>query len=159
MTTIVFAVLAAAFMILVFLVSASLYEEHRYRHLWLDRFNPVGRPDPEALGGPELSKLDRFAGVGHRVAPQVKQSVDQDGLRTLGATILRARIAGDAETLQVLINTSRPMDLLNGLMISAESLAFVVARQRECSALEVAESLHYVAVDMLLGEGNPDDNG
>jgi len=150
MTTIVFAVLAACFIVLVFLVSASLHEEHRYPH-----------SDPEALEGPELSRLDRFAGVGHRVAPQVaqspqvKQSTDQDDLRTLGATILRARIAGDAETLQVLINTSRPMDLLNGLMISAESLAFVVAKQRECSALEVAESLHYGAVDMLLGKPAP----
>ncbi len=154
MTTIVFAVLAAAFIALVFLVSASLYEEHRYPH-----------PDQEASGGPELSKLDRFAGVGRRVAPQVaqssqvKQSVDQEDLRTLGATILRARIAGDADTLQVLIRTTRPMDLLNGLMINAEALAHWVAGQRDCSALEVAESLHYVAVDMLLGEGNPDDNG
>jgi len=87
--------------------------------------------------------------------PPVKQSVDQDDLRTLGATILRARIAGDGETLQVLINTARPMDLLAGLMISAESLAFVVAKQRECSALEVAESLHYASVDMLLGKPAP----
>jgi len=144
MTTIVFTVLAAAFIALVFLVPAFLYEEHRHP-----------RPDPEALGGPELSRLDRFAGVGHRVAPQVAQSTDQDDLRTLGATILRARIAGDAETLQVLIHTSRPMDLLDGLMISAESLAFVVAKQRECSALEVAESLHYAAVDMFLGKPAP----
>jgi len=118
-------------------------------------------PRPEALGGPELSVLERFDGVGHPVAPQVaqrppvKQSVDQDDLRTLGATILRARIAGDGETLQVLINTARPMDLLDGLMISAESLAFVVAKQRECSALEVAESLHYASVDMLLGKPAP----
>jgi len=150
MTTIVFAVLAAALIVLVFLVLACLHEEHRYPH-----------PDQEASGGPELSRLDRFDGVGHRVGPQVaqsppvKQSVDQDDLRTLGATILRARIAGDAETLQVLINTSRPMDMLDGLMISAESLAFVVAKQRECSALEVAESLHYAAVDMLLGKPAP----
>jgi len=148
MTTIVFAVLAAAFIVLVFLVSACLYEEHRYP-----------RPDPEASVGPELSSLDRFAGVGHRVAPQVAQSTDQDDLRTLGATILRARIAGDAETLQALIHTTRPMDLLNGLMISAETLAHWVASQRDCSALEVAESLHYGAVDMLLGKGKPDDNG
>jgi len=89
----------------------------------------------------------------------VKQSVDQEDLRTLGATILRARIAGDADTLQVLIRTTRPMDLLNGLMINAEALAHWVAGRRDCSALEVAESLHYVAVDILLGEGNPDDNG
>ncbi len=149
MTIIVFALLAAAFIVLVFLVSACLHEEHRYPH-----------PDPEALKGPELSRLDRFDGVGHRVAPQVKQSVDQDDLRTLGATILRARVAGDAETLQVLINTSRPMDLFNGLMITAETLAHFVAAQRECSALEVAESLHYVAVDMLLGQVDlgPDEN-
>ncbi len=144
MTIIVFAVLAAALIALVFLVSACLYEEHRYPH-----------PDPEASGGPELSRLDRFDEVGHPVAPQVKQSTDQDDLRTLGATILRARIAGDAETLQVLINTTRPMDLVNGLMISAETLAYLVAAQRECSALEVAESLHYGAVDMLLGKPAP----
>jgi len=144
MTTIVFTVLAAAFIALVFLVPASLYEEHRHP-----------RPDPEALGGPELSRLDRFAGVGHRVAPQVAQSTDQDDLRTLGATILRARIAGDAETLQVLTHTTRPMDLLNGLMISAETLAYLVAGQRDCSALEVAESLHYAAVDMFLGKPAP----
>lgn len=148
MTTIVFAVLAAAFIALVLLVSACLYEEHRYP-----------RPDPEASGGPELSALDRFAGVGLRVAPQVTQSTDQDDLRTLGATILRARLAGDAETLQVLVRTTRPMDLFNGLMISAETLAYLVASQRECSALEVAESLHYGAVDMLLGKNNPADNG
>jgi len=94
------------------------------------------------------------------VAPQVAQSVDQDDLRTLGATILRARVAGDAETLRVLINTTRPMDLFNGLMITAETLAHFVAAQRECSALEVAESLHYVAVDMLLGQVDlgPDEN-
>ena len=149
MTIIVFALLAAAFIVLVFLVSACLHEEHRYPH-----------PDPEAWKGPELSRLDRFGGGGHRVAPQVKQSVDQDDLRTLGATILRARVAGDAETLQVLINTSRPMDLFNGLMITAETLAHFVAAQRECSALEVAESLHYVAVDMLLGQVDlgPDEN-
>jgi len=119
---------------------------------------PTPTPRPRGLGGPELSVLERFDGVGHPVAPQVARSVDQDDLRTLGATILRARIAGDGETLQVLINTARPMDLLDGLMISAESLAFVVAKQRECSALEVAESLHYAAVDMFLGKGNPDDN-
>jgi len=95
MTTIVFAVLAAALIVLVFLVLACLHEEHRYPH-----------PDQEASGGPEFSRLDRF----------------------------------------------------DGLMISAESLAFVVAKQRECSALEVAESLHYAAVDMFLGKGNPDDN-
>lgn len=155
MAIIVFAFLAAAFVVLVFLVSASLYEEHRLRRLWRYRFFPAGHPDPEALVGSGLSRLDRFDGVGHRVAPQVAQSVDQDDLRTLGATILRARIAGDVETLQVLIDTSRPMDLLNGLMISAESLAFVVAAQRECSALEVAESLHYAAVDMFLGKPAP----
>ncbi len=148
MATIVFAVLAACFIVLVFLVSASLYREHRHP-----------RPDPEALGGPELSVGDRFDGVGHPIAPQAARSVDQDDLRTLGATILRARIAGDAETLQVLTHTTRPMDLLDGLMISAESLAYLVAGQRGCSALEVAESLHYGAVDMLLGKGNPDDNG
>ncbi len=148
MTTIVFAVLAAAFIVLVFLVSACLHEERRYP-----------RPDPEASGGPELSSLDRFSGVGHRVAPQVAQSTDQDDLRTLGATFLRARIAGDSETLQVLIHTTRPMDLLDGLMINAETLAYLVAGQRDCSALEVAESLHYASVDMLLGKGNPDDNG
>jgi len=90
----------------------------------------------------------------------VKQSTDQDDLRTLGATILRARVAGDAETLEALIKTTRPMDLFNGLMISAETLAHFVAAQRECSALEVAESLHYVAVDMLLGQVDldPDKN-
>ncbi len=149
MTTIVFTVLAAAFIALVFLVPASLYEEHRHP-----------RPDPEALGGPEFSRLDRFDGLRHPVAPQVAQSVDQDDLRTLGATILRARVAGDAETLRVLINTTRPMDLFNGLMITAETLAHFVAAQRECSALEVAESLHYVAVDMLLGQVDlgPDEN-
>jgi len=147
MTTIVFAVLAACLCLCIAWVSVSRYREHRHP-----------RPDPEALGGPELSVLERFDGVGHPVAPQVARSVDQDDLRTLGATILRARIAGDGETLQVLINTARPMDLLDGLMISAESLAFVVAKQRECSALEVAESLHYAAVDMFLGKGNPDDN-
>ncbi len=65
MTTIVFAVLAAALIVLVFLVLACLHEEHRYPH-----------PDQEASGGPELSRLDRFDGVGHRVASQVAQSTD-----------------------------------------------------------------------------------
>ncbi len=129
--TIVFAFLAACLIVAVCLVSVCLLEAHRHP-----------RPDPEAEEGPELSKLDRFDG----------QSVDQDDLRALGATILRARVAGDAETLRVLINTTRPMDLFNGLMITAETLAHFVAAQRECSALEVAESLHYVAVDMLLGQ-------
>jgi len=40
MTTIVFAVLAAALIVLVFLVLACLHEEHRYPH-----------PDQEASGG------------------------------------------------------------------------------------------------------------
>jgi len=146
MTTIIaFAFLAVLFFVLVLLVLVCLYEEHRYP-----------RPDPEAAHGPEFSRMDSLDRLRH----PVKQSTDQDDLRTLGATILRARVAGDAETLEALIKTTRPMDLFNGLMISAETLAHFVAAQRECSALEVAESLHYVAVDMLLGQVDldPDKN-
>ncbi len=150
MTTIIaFAFLAVLFFVLVLLVLVCLYEEHRYP-----------RPDPEAAHGPEFSRMDSLDRLRHPVVPPVKQSTDQDDLRTLGATILRARVAGDAETLEALIKTTRPMDLFNGLMISAETLAHFVAAQRECSALEVAESLHYVAVDMLLGQVDldPDKN-
>ena len=122
------------------------------------RGTPPGRPDIDDHFADVQRVRSGQSPVLYAASTPPTNSAGIDDLRTLGATVFRAHIAGDSGTLRALSATTSRVDLLNGLMISAETLAHWVATQRECSALEVAESLHYAAVGMFLGKGNPDDN-
>lgn len=72
-------------------------------------------------------------------------------MRTLGATLLRARVAGDTGAIKVLCATASPADMQFGLLLVAESLVAEVARLREVTPSAVAESFHHAALDMQFG--------
>jgi len=75
-----------------------------------------------------------------------------DDLRTLGATVLRARIAGDSGTLRVLSATAPRVDLLNGMMLAGEFVVVELAKARGHTPDEVATALHHEAIDRRLNQ-------
>jgi len=75
-----------------------------------------------------------------------------DDLRTLGASMLRARIAGDSGTVRVLSRTAPRVDLLNGMILVSESAVVELAEARDQTPNEVAESLHQAAIDRRLNQ-------
>ncbi len=75
-----------------------------------------------------------------------------DDLRTLGATVLRAHIAGDSGTLRVLSATAPQVDLLNGMILMSEAVVVELAKDRGQTPNEVATALHREAIDRRLNQ-------
>jgi len=79
-------------------------------------------------------------------------SAGVDDLRTLGATVLRAHIAGDSGTLRVLSATAPQVDLLNGMILMSEAVVGELAKDRGQTPNEVATALHHQAIDQRLDQ-------
>lgn len=75
-----------------------------------------------------------------------------DDLRTLGATVFRAHIAGDTGTLRALSATTSRVDLLNGMILAGELVVVELAKDRGQTPNEVATALHHQAIDRRLNQ-------
>jgi len=97
----------------------------------------------------------------HAAPTPLTNSAGIDDLRTLGATVLRAHIAGDSGTLRALSATTDRVDLLNGMILAGEFVVVELAKARGQTTDEVATDLHHEAIDRRLnqtvgGDGDPE---
>ncbi len=88
----------------------------------------------------------------HAAPTPLTNSAGIDDLRTLGATVLRAHIAGDSGTLRVLSATAPQVDLLNGMILMSEAVVGELAKDRGQTPNEVATALHHEAIDRRLNQ-------
>ncbi len=79
-------------------------------------------------------------------------SAGVEDLRTLGATVFRAQIAGDTGTLRALSATTDRVDLLNGMILAGEFVVVELAKARGQTPDEVATALHHEAIDRRLNQ-------
>ncbi len=79
-------------------------------------------------------------------------SAGVEDLRTLGATVFRAHIAGDSGTLRALSATTSRVDLLNGMILAGEFVVVELAKARGQTPVEVATALHHQAIDRRLNQ-------
>jgi len=79
-------------------------------------------------------------------------SAGVEDLRTLGATVFRAHIAGDSGTLRALSATTSRVDLLNGMILAGEFVVVELAKARGQTPDEVATALHHEAIDRRLAQ-------
>jgi len=79
-------------------------------------------------------------------------SAGVEDLRTLGATVFRAHIAGDTGTLRALSATTSRVDLLNGMILAGEFVVVELAKDRSQTPNEVAIALHHKAIDRRLDQ-------
>ena len=136
-----------------------------------DHFADVQRivsGQPPASSAPPTSSTssadaeDHVADV-HRVLPgqppalyaaptSPTSSAGVEDLRTLGATVFRAQIAGDTGTLRALSATTDRVDLLNGMILAGEFVVVELAKARGQTPDEVATALHHEAIDRRLNQ-------
>jgi len=79
-------------------------------------------------------------------------SAGAEDLLALGATVFRARIAGDTGTLRALSATTSRVDLLNGMILAGELVVVELAKDRGQTPNEVATALHHQAIDRRLNQ-------
>ena len=79
-------------------------------------------------------------------------SAGAEDLLALGATVFRARVAGDTDTLCALSITTSPKDLINGMILAGEFVVVELAKARGQTPDEVATDLHLEAIDRRLNQ-------
>jgi len=79
-------------------------------------------------------------------------SAGAEDLLALGATVFRARVAGDTNTLCALSTTTSPKDLINGMILAGEFVVVELAKARGQTPDEVATDLHLEAIDRRLNQ-------
>jgi len=140
--------------------------------IYFSAANVVLRCQPGRMRPPGCPGLDdHFADVQRIVSGQPPalyaaptsptSSAGVEDLRTLGATVFRAQIAGDTGTLRALSATTDRVDLLNGMILAGEFVVVELAKARGQTPDEVATDLHHEAIDRRLnqtvgGDGDPE---
>ncbi len=88
-------------------------------------------------------------------------SAGAEDLLALGATMFRARVAGDTDTLCALSITTSPKDLINGMILAGEFVVDELAKAHGQTPKNVAIALHHKAIERRLnqtvgGDGEPE---
>ncbi len=116
------------------------------------RGTPPGRPDVDDHFADVQRVLSGQSPALYAASTSPTSSAGVEDLRTLGATVFRAHIAGDTGTLRALSATTSRVDLLNGMILAGEFVVVELAKDRSQTPNEVAIALHHKAIDRRLDQ-------